>query len=252
MVRLALVQLRCEKVDLAGNLTAHAAQIVAAVERDIGIICFPEMSLTGYVNPARMPHGVVSLDSGLVADFVALTRGRALTAVAGIIEPRVGQKPYITQLVARGGRLLGVYRKLTIVDEEAAWFSPGADVPLFEHGNVRFGLAVCADIDNPDVFARSAEQGARLVLHPSAPGLYGAQVTRDWQSGFAWWRDSCRTKLGAYAREFRVYIATATQAGRTVDEDFPGGGFLFGPDGTCLAETLDWSEGVLDVHIPER
>ena len=252
MPRLALVQLRCEKGDLAGNLAAHAAQITAAEARGIDLICFPEMSLTGYVDPVRMPHALMPLASPLVAEFVALTRGRTQTALAGIIETRPGKTPYITQLVARDGQLLGVYRKVTIVDEEAAWFSPGADVPLFEHGGVPFGLAICADIDNSDVFARAATQGARLVLHPSAPGLYGAQATRDWQSGYTWWRDGCHTKLGAYARNFRLYIATATQAGRTVDEDFPGGGFLFGPDGTCLVETLDWSEGVLDVDIPVR
>ena len=204
MIRVALVQLRCGKGDLIRNLLAHADYIAAAAMRDIDIICFPEMSLTGYVDPSQMPHSVVPLDSALVADFVALTRGQALTAAAGIIERRVGQKPYITQLVARGGQLLGVYRKVTIVHEEAAWFSPGADVPLFEHGGVSFGLAICADIDNSEVFARAAEQGARLVLHPSAPGLYGAQATRDWQSGFAWWRDSCRTKLSAHAREHGI------------------------------------------------
>jgi predicted amidohydrolase len=209
------------------------------------------MSLTGYVDPARMPHGVVSLDSQHGAEFVTLTCGRAVTAIAGIVEPRPGGKPYITQLVAHDGQLLGVYRKLTIVHEETEWFSPGADLSLFEHGGVPFGLAICADIDNPEVFARAATQGARLVLHPSAPGLYGAQVTRDWPAGYAWWRDNCQLKLGGYAREYGLYIATATQAGRTVDEDFPGGGFVSGPDGTCLAETLDWSEGVLDVDIPE-
>jgi predicted amidohydrolase len=29
------------------------------------------------------------------------------------------------------------------------------------------------------------------------------------------------------------------------DEDFPGGGYVFGPDGTCMFATCDWSEGVL-------
>ena len=65
-----------------------------------------------------------------------------------------------------------------------------------------------------------------------------------------WWRDECRSKLGGYARDNRVYIAVATQAGRTVDEDFPGGGYVFGPDGSCLSATPDWLEGVLYAIIP--
>ena len=34
-------------------------------------------------------------------------------------------------------------------------------------------------------------------------------------------------------------------AGRTRDEDFPGGGYLFAPDGSCAQQTPDWSEGML-------
>jgi hypothetical protein len=33
----------------------------------------------------------------------------------------------------------------------------------------------------------------------------------------------------------------ATAAGRTVDEDFPGGGYLFAPDGTRVYATKDWN-----------
>lgn len=50
---------------------------------------------------------------------------------------------------------------------------------------------------------------------------------------------------GDDARSNGVYIAAATQAGRTRDEDFPGGGYLFAPDGRCLTQTPDWREGAL-------
>jgi predicted amidohydrolase len=36
---------------------------------------------------------------------------------------------------------------------------------------------------------------------------------------------------------------------RTSDEDFPGGGYVFGPTGACLLSTEDWSEGVLYAEI---
>jgi hypothetical protein len=87
------------------------------------------------------------------------------------------------------------------------------------------------------------------VLECAAPGLYGEQATRNWQAGYDWWREKCADQLGAYAREHHFSIAVTTQAGRTVDEDFPGGGYLFGPDGATLASTDDWLEGVLDVDL---
>lgn len=123
--------------------------------------------------------------------------------------------------------------------------------PIFDHQQTPFGLAICADIGSPQVFADSARQGAKIIFECAAPGLYGEQATRNWQSGFAWWRGACHANLGQYARDNGIYIAVATQAGRTVDEDFPGGGYLFAPDGACIAATADWAEGVLYATIPQ-
>jgi predicted amidohydrolase len=53
------------------------------------------------------------------------------------------------------------------------------------------------------------------------------------------------TDVICYARDNRIFIAVVTQAGRASDEDFPGGAYVFTPGGVCLAETPDWSEGIL-------
>ncbi|HYX51471.1 MAG TPA: nitrilase-related carbon-nitrogen hydrolase, partial [Ktedonobacteraceae bacterium] len=118
-----------------------------------------------------------------------------------------------------------------------------------QHPKVCFGVAICADIDTAELFAEQARLGAQIVFEAAAPGLYGSQETRKWLSGYQWWQNNCLQKLGRYAQENGITIAVATQAGRTIDEDFPGGGYVFGPDGTCLASTSDWSEGVLYVEL---
>ncbi|MGH2514564.1 MAG: carbon-nitrogen hydrolase family protein [Ktedonobacterales bacterium] len=259
-VTLALVQMRCEKGAIDANLAAMKAYLRAAGERGAEIVCFPEASITGYVSAATDPDALLAVDGPEVARFVAMTRAMRVTALAGIIERNPGGKPYITQVVARDGAVLAVYRKVTIPDDEAHFYTPGSDAPpVWRHPLRRVppesagaewayllcGTAICADIANPRVFAENASQGARLIFEAAAPGLYGEQATRDWHSGYAWWRGECFTKLGGYARELGVTIAVATQAGRTRDEDFPGGGYVFGPDGACVAESSDWSEGVL-------
>lgn len=251
-MRIALVQMRCEKGDIRGNLRRIGDEIAAAEERGVDLIVFPEMSISGYVDPTTMPDAVMELDAPAIAEFVRMTAGTRVSAIAGFVELNPDGKPFITQIVARDGKLDGFYRKRHVVDEELEWFTPGPRLsPIFTQRDTRFGLSVCADIDAPAVFQDATEAGARLIVECAAPGLYGEQATRDWQSGYDWWRSECRTKLGEYARSNGVYIAVSTQAGRTVDEDFPGGGYLFGPDGACLAETADWSECVLNVEIPD-
>jgi predicted amidohydrolase len=244
-LNIGLVQMRCEKGATQENLAATQAYLKEGARRGVDILCFPEASITGYVDPTRYPEAVMSLDAPAVAQFVKMTSGSSLTAIAGIIEANPNGKPFITQIVAAQGKMLGFYRKRTIPADEAHLFTPGSAAAVFAHSKGMFGLAICADVDTQAVFADCAQNGARLVFESAAPGLYGEQATRDWQAGYNWWRGECMTKLARYAREEHLWIGVATQAGRTRDEDFPGGGYLFGPDGRCLSSTADWSEGVL-------
>jgi predicted amidohydrolase len=249
MLNVALIQMRCEKGAIDDNLAAIEASIQEADSRGVDIVCFPEMSITGYIDPTQRPEAVLRVDSPEVARFAGLTEGTGVTALAGIIEANPAGKPFITQLVASEGQLRGAYRKRTIAEDEVQWFAPGAEVPVFAHPKALFSIALCADIGNAEVFAAGARQGAQVIFEAAAPGLYGEQATRDWRSGYEWWRGECMAKLGQYARDNRVAIAVATQAGRTIDEDFPGGGYVFGPDGSCLAATPDWSPSTLYARI---
>ncbi|MGC9397153.1 MAG: carbon-nitrogen hydrolase family protein [Anaerolineae bacterium] len=218
------------------------------------IIAFPETNLTGYVNPEQHPHMVLRLDGPEVAQAGALTKGKSPTALVGDLEENPNGKPFISQLVVRDGRLVGVYRKMTQGEAEDGgledWHAVGESVPVFQHDALTFGIAICADSDNEHVFAECARQGARIVFEVAAPGLYGDQATRDWESSFRWWEDDCQTLLSRYAATYGIWIAVATQAGRTMDEDFPGGGYVFAPDCRCVFATPDWSAGMVIVEVP--
>lgn len=237
-MRVLLAQQRCEKGDLAGNLAGVRLTLARARAWQADAAMFPEMNLGGYVIPQERPELVWERNSPPLTDFLACTRGFAGVVSAGFIESNPAGKPFITQIIARAGETLGFVRKRNIADEETLSFSPGEAAPfVFPCGGVRCGVAICADIAERQVFAGLAAAGAQLVVEVAAPGLYGAQETRNWQSGYAWWEGECLSKLGAYARELGLWIGAATQAGRTCDEDFPGGGYLFAPSGERLAAT---------------
>ena len=250
-VKIGLVQMFCEKAAIEQNLQAIQDYVNQAVALGLDFLCFPEMSITGYINPQKDLEAVLSLNSPTVSRFVEMSRDNNLTLIAGIVEGNPAGKPFITQLVARHGQLTGYYRKITIADDEKEFFDPGSEVQTFPDSKIPFGLSICADIGNPAVFRDSARAGAKIIFEAAAPGLYGSQAERNWESGYNWWKEECATNLGRYARENQVYIAVATQAGRTRDEDFPGGGYLFGPDGSRLASTEDYSPGLLVVTLPE-
>ncbi len=241
--------MRCEKAAIAQNLANMAGYLEEASRRDIDIIGFPEMSLTGYADPTRSPEAVLKLDGPEVAQFLEITQTFPGTVLAGLIEINPAGKPFITQVAARQGELLGSYRKLTIKDEETLWFSSGQQVPLFRHDGLPYGIAICADLTNREVFAQASRRGAKLIFELAAPGLYGERNPRNWQAGYDWWEAECKQYLSSYAQEFNTWILVATQAGATMDEDFPGGAFVFAPGGRRVFATSDWQPGAVFLEI---
>jgi predicted amidohydrolase len=83
-LNIALVQMRCEKGAIDENLAAIQASIQEAGSRGVDIICFPEMSITGYIDPTQRPEAVLRVDSPEAARFARLTEGTRVTALAGI------------------------------------------------------------------------------------------------------------------------------------------------------------------------
>jgi predicted amidohydrolase len=248
-LRIGLACMRCEKWGIEANLAATRDLLADAGHHEADMLCLPEASLTGYVDPERYPGLALRVDGPEVAQLVALTAGSPVSLIAGLVEANDSGLPLLTQIVAREGQLAAVYRKRTIPAEEAHLYAPGDSPTVLDLPQARIGLAICADIEDRAVFADCTRLGAQVVFECAAPGLYGDQATRDWSVGYQWWRGECHTKLATFARELCVTIAVATQAGRTRDEDFPGGAFVFAPDGTCVASTKDWSEGVLYAEI---
>jgi predicted amidohydrolase len=243
LIRIGLVQMHCEKGTIAQNLERMSTYIEEAAARDVDILGFPEMSLTGYADPTRYPQAVIGLHGPEVGRLCQMTRRCSITVLAGLIEKNPAGKPFITQVVVQRGALQGYYRKITIKDEETEWFSKGKSVPVFQQNGLTFGIAICADIGNEAVFAACEQQGAQIVFELAAPGLHGEQATRNWPSGYQWWEGECRKSLSRYAQTYGFWIGVATQAGRTVDEDFPGGGYVFAPNGERVYATTDWSPG---------
>ncbi|MEA2573043.1 MAG: hypothetical protein QOH93_341 [Chloroflexia bacterium] len=257
-LKIGMSQMRCEKGDWEGNLRRTEELMEEAAAQGCEVVIFPEMGLSGYCFDEHYRDAARSLDSPEVQHFVDLTAQYGVAASGGFIEANSEDKPFVTQMLAQYGRVIGVYRKVQIVDEEAELFSPGTEMPVFKlpvgGEELTCALAICADSDRPDLFARFAGQGARVVFHSSAPGLYTRRTDEtSWRAGYDWYKSHLGERLPTYARDNRLAIAVATQCGATVDEDFPGGSFVFGRDGSCLACTKDYGEALLvyELDVPE-
>jgi predicted amidohydrolase len=249
-VRCLLAAICCEKGDVPGNLASHLQLVVDAASAGCRLAVFPEMSLTGSADPAASPERLISLDYPAVARLAGASGDAGVGVCFGIAERAAGGRAYITQVFAAGGRVVGVQRKRHLGEGEHA-YTLAAGSAVFEHAGIRFGVAICAEAGFDAPFDAAAAAGARLVLLPAAPGLYGRRSDEpSWCQGFSWWEDRGLGDARRQAQRLGLWIAMAGQAGSTADEDFPGLAALVRPDGSVAARLPDWRPGVLTVDVP--
>ncbi|MCU1426926.1 MAG: nitrilase [Actinomycetia bacterium] len=253
-MKLLLAALRCEKGDIAGNRRAHERVVAAAFEAGADIVVFPEMSLTGSVDPRSHPAHLAALDDPEVLALAAATRDTRLTVVFGVAERAASDAAHITQCVARGGELVGAQRKRHLGEGEEG-FTPArtsGTAAVFEHDGARFGIVICAESQVAFPSDDAVDAGAGVVLFCAAPGLDPPRRRSDdaWRDALSWWESAGLADMCGHAARRRVWVAVATQAGATHDEDFPGLAALVDPSGAVTARLPDWREGTLLVDIP--
>ncbi len=241
-MRLLLTALHCPKGEIGTNLARHHELLGHGADAGCDLVLLPEMSLTGY-----LPHAAITLADPSVAELVEATGGGPALCFGLVEESAPGQSPYITQVLANNGRVAAVHRKAGLGEGEAEHFVPGDPTDRLTLAGVPVSLAVCAEIGTEPPY----QLESTLVLAPAAPGLYGNRrhTDADWRNGFDWWRGSVVDDARRLLRPGQ-WLAVSTQAGATVDEDFPGWAALVAPGGEVVAELPDWREGRLIVDVP--
>jgi NAD+ synthase (glutamine-hydrolysing) len=169
--RLAVAQLNL----LVGDVTGNGQRIVeaAAEARDrlnAHAIVFPELALTSY------PPEDLLLRPDLKAQVAAALRrikreAKGITLLLGYPQAARGHL-YNALSAIHDGRVLATYRKQLLpnygVFDEKRYFTSGKRPCVIEIAGAKVGLAICEDIWAPEVVARTAAAGARLIVVPNA------------------------------------------------------------------------------------
>ena len=132
-------------------------------------------------------------------------------------------------LIDRTGQVVCVYDKVFPYWSEfdvAPAVLPGAEVEVYQADFGRVGLAICFDVNFPEVWRRLADRGAELVV---------------WSSAY-----SAGTSLQAHALNHHFYIVTSTQTVDCIVYDITGRELL-NESGAALnisRITLDLDRGI--------
>ncbi len=247
-MRILLAAVTCEKGAHQSNLDTHLEVHAWASEEDCDLAVYPEMSLTGSVDAVRHPEHAVELDDDVVRQLVDATQ-TGVAASFGIGE-RLDGALFITQVTANDGRIVAAQRKRHLGEGEDG-FETSSETARLRLAGHRVGTIICAESRVDHTWDASTSGGESLVLFASAPGLDERRTDEaGWRAGFEWWGSAGLADACRQARRLGVWVAMATQAGSTVDEDFPGIAALIAPSGEVVERLPDWRPGTLVVDVP--
>jgi N-carbamoylputrescine amidase len=239
-IKVAAVCMNSTPGEVERNLVQVESFVSRAAADSVDIICFPELSISGYAteNPDRLYSA--SLFHRIVDRISDLAGAAGLLILAGAIEIIPDGKPYITQIVAGPQGLLGCYRKTHLSPPEKKAYAAGQTLGLFHYGGVTFGLQLCYEAHFPEISTVMALGGADVILMPHAsPWGTPEEKLRSWLR-----------HLPGRAFDNGLFVVACNQVGKTPQGlSFPGVALGLGPAGRLIAKYTGPREDMLSVVL---
>ena len=237
-MRLTLFQADAEPGAPHRNLDRLERAAAEAAERGSALLVGPEMGLTGYDIGAEAVRALAEpADGPMAARVAAIARRHGIALLYGYPERGAyGAVFNAAQLIGADGRRLLNQRKAHLYgDLDRSSFAPGGDsFPTAEVGGMRVGVAICYDVEFPELVRRHALAGVDVLLVPTALMTpYEVVAT---------------TIVPARAFENGIFVAYANRCGREGTLNYCGLSSVAAPDGSVLARAGD-GETLLTIDL---
>ncbi|MCQ2079717.1 MAG: hypothetical protein MJZ38_06670 [archaeon] len=226
-LRVGLVSMQSVVGHVRKNLDAHLRCIAEARSQGVDLLCFPELSLTGYAMPGSSDHPLDD-DSEEVRTIVRTTEDSLMAVCFGFAD----RDDRITQVVAAGGRIVGRYHKTHLGERESPHMVAGDTFPVIHTEKAELGIILCWESHFPEIAATYALKGADVLLVPTASGLSGERRRSAWNR-----------VLPARAYDNTVFVCACNACGDNgMGTEFGGGCVAFDPRGFVLGEDYSGEE----------
>lgn len=220
-MKLALWQGAGVPGDLTATIDETERVAVRAAEQGANLLVFPEGFLTGYYISDLAPGRLPGVEAALTR--VAQVAARAgLSLVMGANTEAADRIRNTAVVFSDDGAEVGRYHKRALFGPwEKATFAPG-DRPLrFDCDGLRVGVAICYDVEFPELIRAEARAGVDLVVVPTALMTPHERIAR--------------MVVPVRALENQIFIGYANRSGTEPGLDFVGLSCICGPRGEALA-----------------
>jgi len=235
-IRIAAIVFKSILGKTAANLDRMSRWIKKASDKNAAIVCFPELSITGY-HVGKEILSTAETIPGPSTDYLAnLAKIHRISILAGLAEIDTAGHLYATHVIITPHGLKGCYRKTHLGPSEKERFTAGDLIPVFEDSGINFGIQLCYDAHFPELSTAMALKNADVIFIPHAsPRTSPEEKINSWMR-----------HLSARAYDNGVFIIACNQCGKNGKGlSFPGVGVVLSPAGEIIKSYTDMEEHML-------
>jgi predicted amidohydrolase len=246
-IPIAIAQINPKLGDLQANLALYEDKIRQAIDDRVGLLLFPELSLTGYFLRDTVPSVALTINSSEIAHLKKLSR--ELPFVAGLVEESADHRFFNSAMYFEDGEVRHVHRKVYLptygMFDEQRYFARGDRIRAFDSKFGRMALLICEDLWHPSTIYLAALDGALAVLCPSASPLRGIVDQQSQDDNARYWEMINRT----YAETYSLFMIYGNRCGFEDGVGFWGGSEIVDPFGERIAKAKYYEEDYIVTDV---
>jgi predicted amidohydrolase len=167
LVKVAVAQAHLEVGDVPANISETLRLIDLAAKQNAQIIILPELSNSGYVYKNKQELIESLANTNVLKIWEEKSKDLNNIIVAGFAEVQ-GKKVYNRSVIIENGKILSIYTKAHLFNDEKNIFTPG-DIPsrVIQTSIGKIATMICYDLEFPEFVRLVAQNGVELLCVPT-------------------------------------------------------------------------------------
>ncbi|NML68362.1 carbon-nitrogen hydrolase family protein [Chryseobacterium sp. RP-3-3] len=231
-MKIAAAQIKPVKGDILKNIENHKIVIEAAINKNVDLIIFPELSITGY-EPELAEQLSIDYKDPILDVFQKMADENNISITVGM-PTKFNNQLLISSIIFQPKKGREVYSKRHLFPTETAVFSKGDPFCQLEIVQNKISLAICYDLSDP---MHSQE------AYNSGSNIYTASVLNS-VNGI----DDDLAKLSNIAEKYHMHVLMANFTGESGGYECAGKSSVWNTNGSLLGQLNSDDEGILIVN----
>ena len=250
-MKIALAQISPKLGDLEKNFQIHIDTIQKAKKKNVDLLIFPELSLTGYTLKDMVEEVAIEPRTDpLFKKLMGLSS--EISFVAGFVEEKEKGLFFNSAAFFSKGKISHIHRKIYLptygMFEELKFFGQGKNFHSFTTPFGKAGMLICYDFLHISSSYLLFVGGSEIIITISAAPGRGISDDEGYASARMW------ELMGeAVSHFFQSFVIYCNRVGFEDGKSFAGGSFIYNPGGRLVAKSPYVDEDFLveDIDLEE-